>query len=85
MAIEIIGTGRAVPPKRVSNEELTTRVDTTDEWIRSHTGIGAKNIAAMDIITGCTGFIFLQQGQYPASRLNSEKKILFLRQLCRQL
>jgi len=45
MAIEIIGTGRAVPPKRVSNEELTTRVDTTDEWIRSHTGIGNRYIA----------------------------------------
>jgi len=45
MAIEIIGTGRAVPPRRVSNEELTTRVDTTDEWIRSHTGIGNRHIA----------------------------------------
>jgi 3-oxoacyl-[acyl-carrier-protein] synthase III len=45
MAIEIIGTGRAVPPKRVSNEELTTRVDTTDEWIRSHTGIGNRHMA----------------------------------------
>jgi 3-oxoacyl-[acyl-carrier-protein] synthase-3 len=45
MPIEIIGTGRAVPPKRVSNEELTARVDTTDEWIRSHTGIGNRHIA----------------------------------------
>ncbi|GBU29674.1 3-oxoacyl-ACP synthase [Treponema sp. R8-4-B8] len=45
MAIEIIGTGKAVPPQKVSNEELTTRVDTTDEWIRSHTGIGNRHIA----------------------------------------
>jgi len=45
MAIEIIGTGRAVPPKRVSNEELTTRVDTTDEWIVSHTGISNRHMA----------------------------------------
>jgi 3-oxoacyl-[acyl-carrier-protein] synthase III len=45
MAIEIIGTGKAVPPRKVSNEELITRVDTTDEWIRSHTGIGSRHIA----------------------------------------
>jgi len=44
MAIEIIGTGRALPPKRVSNEELAAQVDTTDEWIRSHTGIGSRYI-----------------------------------------
>jgi 3-oxoacyl-[acyl-carrier-protein] synthase-3 len=45
MSIEIIATGKAVPPKKVSNEDLTTRVDTTDEWIRSHTGIGNRHIA----------------------------------------
>jgi 3-oxoacyl-[acyl-carrier-protein] synthase-3 len=45
MSIEIIATGKAVPPRRVSNEELTTRVDTTDEWIRSHTGIGNRHMA----------------------------------------
>jgi len=45
MAIEIIGTGRAVPPKKVSNNELATQVDTTDEWIMSHTGIGNRHYA----------------------------------------
>jgi len=45
MAIEIIGTGRAVPPKKVSNEELAALVDTTDDWIRSHTGIGFRHMA----------------------------------------
>ncbi|MCL2044497.1 MAG: ketoacyl-ACP synthase III [Treponema sp.] len=45
MAIEIIGTGRAVPPRRVSNDELTAKIDTSDEWIRSHTGIGNRHIA----------------------------------------
>ena len=45
MAIEIIGTGRAVPPKRVSNEDLTAKIDTSDEWIRSHTGIGNRHVA----------------------------------------
>ena len=45
MAIEIIGTGRAVPPKRVSNDDLAAQLDTSDEWIRSHTGIGNRHIA----------------------------------------
>jgi len=45
MSFEIIGTGKAVPPTKVSNEDLTSRVDTTDEWIRSHTGIGNRHIA----------------------------------------
>ena len=45
MAIEIIGTGRAVPPKRVSNDDLAAQIDTSDEWIRSHTGIGSRHYA----------------------------------------
>ncbi|MDR0472572.1 MAG: ketoacyl-ACP synthase III [Treponema sp.] len=49
MAIEIIGTGRAVPPKKVSNDDLASRIDTNDEWIRSHTGIGFRHLADENI------------------------------------
>jgi 3-oxoacyl-[acyl-carrier-protein] synthase-3 len=45
MAFEIIGTGKALPPKRVSNDDLAAQIDTSDEWIRSHTGIGNRYIA----------------------------------------
>jgi 3-oxoacyl-[acyl-carrier-protein] synthase-3 len=45
MAIEIIGTGRAVPGQRVTNDDLAARIDTSDEWIRSHTGIGSRHLA----------------------------------------
>jgi 3-oxoacyl-[acyl-carrier-protein] synthase-3 len=45
MAIEVRGTGKMVPARRVSNEDLTGKIDTSDEWIRSHTGIGARHIA----------------------------------------
>jgi 3-oxoacyl-[acyl-carrier-protein] synthase-3 len=45
MAIEIKATGRAVPPKRVSNDDLAAFIDTSDEWIRSHTGIGFRHMA----------------------------------------
>jgi 3-oxoacyl-[acyl-carrier-protein] synthase III len=34
-----------VPPKRVSNDDLAKIVDTTDEWIYSHTGIKYRHMA----------------------------------------
>jgi 3-oxoacyl-[acyl-carrier-protein] synthase-3 len=51
MAIEIIGTGKYIPPCRVTNDELALQkaLDTSDEWIRSHTGIGARHIADEDM------------------------------------
>jgi 3-oxoacyl-[acyl-carrier-protein] synthase III len=52
MAFEIIGTGRAVPSTRVTNDELAKKIDTNDEWIRSHTGIRARHIA--DENTACS-------------------------------
>jgi len=52
MASVIIATGRAIPPNRVTNADLADRIDTSDEWIRSHTGIGARHIA--DEGTACS-------------------------------
>ena len=49
MAYVICGTGRAVPPRRVTNDDLAKKIDTSDEWIRSHTGIGARHIAGEEI------------------------------------
>ena len=44
----LVGCGSAVPVNRVSNEQLSTRVDTSDEWIRTRTGIGARRICNTD-------------------------------------
>jgi 3-oxoacyl-[acyl-carrier-protein] synthase-3 len=41
----IVGTGSALPPRRVTNAELAERVDTTHEWILERTGIEARHIA----------------------------------------
>lgn len=40
----IEGTGSALPVYRITNEELSKYVDTSDEWIRSRTGIGSRFI-----------------------------------------
>ncbi|WP_443971887.1 beta-ketoacyl-ACP synthase III [Sphingobium sp. CR28] len=41
----ILGTGSALPARRVDNHELATRVDTSDEWIVERTGIRFRYIA----------------------------------------
>ena len=40
----IVGTGSALPPRRVTNAELAERVDTSHEWIVERTGIEARHI-----------------------------------------
>ena len=41
----------AVPSRRMANEEFSAFVDTSDEWIRSHTGIGFRHIAEPSLAT----------------------------------
>ena len=40
------GIGSYVPDKILDNHELSLRVDTSDEWIRTRTGIIERRIAA---------------------------------------
>jgi len=47
----IKGTGSALPRNRVSNAELSRRIDTTDAWIKERTGIKFRHIAAPDETT----------------------------------
>ena len=40
----ILGTGRAVPERILTNDDLSKIVDTSDAWIRERTGIGARHV-----------------------------------------
>lgn len=51
MSFSILGTGRAVPEYILSNDELSTMVDTNDEWIRTRTGIHNRRIATTETTT----------------------------------
>lgn len=42
----ILGTGSYLPDNRVSNNDLAQRIDTSDEWITTRTGIKARHLAA---------------------------------------
>ena len=52
MRIKIKGTGSAVPKLRVTNDDLSKLMDTSDEWIKSRTGIGARHLAVEETTTG---------------------------------
>ena len=91
MAIEIIGTGKAVPPNKVSNDKLAERIETSDEWIRSHTGIGNRyladdTIAASDLaveaaknaLAMAAGYIGRDQAQRDRAAAETVKTIDFI-------
>lgn len=51
MPARVIGTGSSLPEKAVSNLELEKLMDTTDEWIKSRTGIESRHIAVDETTT----------------------------------
>ncbi|AKP46373.1 3-oxoacyl-[acyl-carrier-protein] synthase 3 [Bacillus smithii 7_3_47FAA] len=52
----IIGVGRYVPEKVVKNTDLEKIMDTSDEWIRTRTGIEERRIAGDDMDTSDMAF-----------------------------
>jgi len=48
---QIVGCGAYLPERIITNHELASRLDTSDEWIRQRTGIGERRIAAPGELT----------------------------------
>jgi len=42
--VRILGTGSALPALAVTNDDLAKFLDTSDEWIRTRTGIGERRV-----------------------------------------
>ncbi|MFJ8308557.1 MULTISPECIES: beta-ketoacyl-ACP synthase III [unclassified Streptomyces] len=51
MSSALIGLGTYLPPRRVTNEELADRFDTSDEWITTRTGIRTRRWADTGVST----------------------------------
>ena len=51
MSIYIAGTGSYLPERILTNADLEKLVDTSDEWIRTRTGISERHIASKDQAT----------------------------------
>ena len=67
----ILGTGRGVPPKVLTNDDLSRMMDTSDEWIYSRTGIRERHIldpslAASDLATEAARAACQKAGVDPA-------------------
>ncbi len=59
--IGIMSVGAALPERVVTNEEISRRVDTTDQWIVDRTGIRERRVAAPDELTSHLGFRAAEQ------------------------
>lgn len=51
LSFNVIGTGSAYPVKVVTNDDLAGIVDTSDEWVKSRTGIAERRICTTETIT----------------------------------
>ncbi len=47
----VVGWGKALPKTILTNDDMAKIVDTSDEWIREHTGIRQRHIAGPDETT----------------------------------
>ena len=57
MRAKIIGVGSALPDKIVTNKDLAKTVDTSDEWIRTRTGIEERRVSDYDTSTSDLAFM----------------------------
>ena len=57
----IVSVGKAVPARVVTNDELATRIDTSDAWIRERTGIAERRISGVDEFASDLGIAAAQQ------------------------
>lgn len=51
MCVKILGTGRSLPDKCLTNDDIAKIVDTSDEWIKSRVGIEKRHIAENETTT----------------------------------
>ncbi|HEX7051324.1 MAG TPA: beta-ketoacyl-ACP synthase III [Longimicrobiales bacterium] len=53
--VQVLSTGRYLPERVLTNEQLERLVDTSDEWIRERTGIRERRIADADVCAADMG------------------------------
>ncbi|WP_049620859.1 beta-ketoacyl-ACP synthase III [Frateuria defendens] len=72
----ILGTGSALPERVLTNADLEKLVDTSDEWIRTRTGIRQRHIAAEGETTGDLAFAAAQRALEAAGVKASELDLI---------
>lgn len=54
--VGVVGLGHYVPPDVLTNQDLESLLDTSDDWIRTRTGIGERRKAAEGVCTSDLGY-----------------------------
>ena len=66
-APKFLATGRCLPAKIVTNDDLSRTVDTNDEWVFSRTGIHARHFcqeeSGMDLAEGAARQALAKSGR----------------------
>ncbi|MBO0993662.1 beta-ketoacyl-ACP synthase III [Bacillus sp. SD088] len=78
MGVGIIGIGKYTPEKVLTNKDLEQMVDTSDEWIRTRTGIEERRIASDDINTSDMAYQAAKQAMEDADVLPEEIDLLMV-------
>ena len=74
----IIGTGSYLPEKVLTNKELESMVDTSDEWIQDRTGIKERHIAAEGETTADMGVIAARRALEMAGKKNEDIDLIIV-------
>jgi len=69
---KIIGTGSCLPPRVLTNEELSTMVETSDDWIASRTGIRERRVSDEGTATSDLAFIAAERA-LASARVKAEE------------
>ncbi len=73
MRVKIAGTGSSVPALSVSNDDLSKIMDTSDEWIRTRTGIEKRCLAVEETTTSmavCASRKAMQMANLPGEEVD---------------
>lgn len=74
---KIIGTGSVTPPKIVTNNDLAKQIETSDEWIRTRTGIAERHVSDAATATSDLAVVAAQKALASAN-ITAEKLDLII-------
>lgn len=75
---KIAGTGRYLPEKIVTNNDLAKIVDTSDEWIKTRTGMSQRRYAADDQAASDLAFIAAENAIKAAKIRNKDIDLIIV-------
>lgn len=78
MYSKITGTGSYLPDKILTNQDLESMVDTSDEWIRSRTGITQRHIAGENQVASDLALYASQNAMRAAGVTNKDIDLIIV-------